>query len=83
MHSLQQRIRQEYGAARALANRLPEGESGLAAIAEESYRAGEISVMALIDAHSSELALQIEQLERARAARNTYIQWQELTGETP
>ncbi|MEX1196867.1 MAG: TolC family protein [Pseudohongiellaceae bacterium] len=83
MRSLQQRIQQENNAARALANRLPEGDSGLAAIAEESYRAGEISVMALIDAHSSELALQIEQLERARAARNTYIRWQELTGELP
>lgn len=83
MRSLQERLRREHNAATALLVRLPEGGSGLAAIAEDAYQAGEISVMALIDAHASEMTLQLEQLERASAARDTYIQWQELTGEIP
>lgn len=83
LESLRERLRQEHEAARNLRERLPDGDDGLAAIAEQAYQAGEISVMALIDAHTSELALQLEQLDRARAARSTFIQWQELTGESP
>ncbi len=53
----------------------------LADIAEAAYAADEIDVMALIDAHRTELAIEREATALARAARAAYIQLQYLSGE--
>jgi outer membrane protein, heavy metal efflux system len=53
----------------------------LSAIAEFAYAAGEIDIMALIDAHRTELAIASEITVLARAARADYIQLQYLSGE--
>ncbi len=53
----------------------------LADIAEAAYAADEIDVMALIDAHRTELAIEREAISLARAARAAYIQLQYLSGE--
>lgn len=52
----------------------------LSAMAEAAYAAGEIDVMALIDAHRTELAMASEITAFARAARAAYIQLQYLSG---
>lgn len=57
-----------------------EGTS-LSAMAEAAYVAGEIDVMALIDAHRTELAMVDEITGLSRAARAAYIQLQYLSGE--
>lgn len=54
----------------------------LAATAEAAYTAGEIDVMALIDAHRTELAMATEVSSLSRAARAAYIQLQYLSGES-
>lgn len=51
----------------------------LSAMAEAAYAAGEIDVMALIDAHRTELAMASEITALARAARAAYIQLQYLS----
>lgn len=56
-------------------------DSSLPPIAESAYAAGEIDVMALIDAHRTELAVASEVVSLARAARAAYIQLQYLSGE--
>lgn len=56
-------------------------DGSLAAIAEAAYAAGEIDVMALIDAHRTELALEREANALAGAAREAYIQLQYLRGQ--
>jgi outer membrane protein, heavy metal efflux system len=53
----------------------------LSAMAEAAYTAGEIDVMALIDAHRTELAMAGEITALARAARAAYIQLQYLSGD--
>jgi outer membrane protein, heavy metal efflux system len=58
----------------------PEGAS-LAAIAEAAYDAGEIGVAELIDAHRTELTVAHERIERARLARESYIELQHVGGE--
>jgi outer membrane protein, heavy metal efflux system len=58
------------------------GDGGsLSAMAEAAYTAGEIDVMALIDAHRTELAMAGEITALARAARAAYIQLQYLSGD--
>jgi outer membrane protein, heavy metal efflux system len=57
------------------------GSGSLPAMAEAAYAAGEIDVMALIDAHRTELATASEITALARAARAAYIQLQYLSGE--
>jgi outer membrane protein TolC len=56
-------------------------ESSLAAIAEAAYGAGEIDVMALIDAHRTELSIERRATDLARAARAAFIQLQYLSGQ--
>lgn len=58
-----------------------QGGDVLAGIAESAYAAGEIEVMALIDAHRTDLAVQQALIGRALAARRTYIELQSLAGE--
>lgn len=58
-----------------------EGSHNLIDMAELAYRAGEISVMELLDAHRTTLNVQQEMLRRSLAARQAYIHWQTLTGE--
>jgi outer membrane protein TolC len=53
----------------------------LSAMAEAAYAAGEIDVMALIDAHRTELAMAGEITALSRAARAAYIQLQYLSRE--
>jgi outer membrane protein, heavy metal efflux system len=62
------------------AERVGDGQA-LSAMAELAYAAGEIDVMALIDAHRTELAVASETTALARAARAAYIQLQYLSGE--
>lgn len=58
------------------------GEGGsLSVMAEAAYAAGEIDVMALIDAQRTELALAGEITALSRAAREAYIQLQYLSGD--
>ncbi len=70
-------------ARRAAVLELKRGSAGahdsLPAIAEAAYDAGEIDVMALIDAHRTELAVANEITALARAARTAYIQLQYLS----
>ena len=54
-----------------------DGDS-LASIAESAYAVGEIGVMELIDAHRADLAAQREAIERAHAARESFIELQFL-----
>lgn len=56
-------------------------EESLAEIAESAYRAGEIGVLELIDAHRTELAANREGIRRALAAREAYIELQLMRGE--
>ncbi|WP_181918466.1 MULTISPECIES: TolC family protein [unclassified Wenzhouxiangella] len=53
----------------------------LAEIAESAYRAGEIGVLELIDAHRTELAASRERIRRALAARQSHIELQLMRGE--
>jgi len=53
----------------------------LGTIAEAAYAAGEIDVMALIDAHRTALALASEVTALSRAARAAYIHLQFLSGD--
>ena len=55
-------------------------EGALVATARAAYNAGEISIMALLDAYRADYELQERRLEHALAARQAYIQWQQLTG---
>lgn len=55
-------------------------ESTMLAIAKAAYHAGEISIMAMIDAYNADYELHERRLEHALAARQAYIQWQQLTG---
>lgn len=71
-------------ASREAALRLQADESrgnSLGSVAESAYAAGEIGVMELIDAHRADLAAQREAIERAHAARQSFIELQFL-GET-
>ena len=68
-------------ASREAALRLQADESrpdSLVSIAESAYAAGEIGVMELIDAHRTDLAAQREAIERAHAARESFIELQFL-----
>lgn len=53
----------------------------LSGTAEKAYTAGEIGVMELIDAHRADLAAQRQAIERAKAARESYIELQMLRGD--
>jgi outer membrane protein, heavy metal efflux system len=53
----------------------------LSAMAEAAYAAGEVDVMALIDAHRTELAMASEITALERAARAAYIQLQYFSGD--
>lgn len=64
-----------------LRQQMPDQDAALSAIAESAYAAGELDVMALIDAHRTELAVASEVTALARAARAAYIQLQYLSGE--
>jgi outer membrane protein, heavy metal efflux system len=55
-------------------------ETSFLAIAEAAYEAGEISVAELIDAHRTELTVARERIERARLARESYIELQYVGG---
>jgi outer membrane protein TolC len=55
-------------------------EGALVTTARAAYNAGEISIMALLDAYRADYELQERRLEHALAARQAYIQWQKLTG---
>jgi outer membrane protein, heavy metal efflux system len=66
--------------AQMLMPRQPE-EPSFVAIAEAAYEAGEIGVTELIDAHRTELAVAREHIERARLARESYIELQYIGGE--
>ena len=55
-------------------------EGALVTTARAAYNAGEISIMALLDAYRADYELQERRLEHALAARQAYIQWQQLTG---
>jgi outer membrane protein, heavy metal efflux system len=90
---MRSRLRSEIGEAyrllearREAALRLQEDTGGeedsLSSIAESAYTVGEIDVMALIDAHRTELAIASEVTALARAARAAYIQLQYLSGES-
>ena len=68
-------------AALALEREGASAETSLAAIAEAAYGVGEIDVMALIDAHRTELAIDRRSMDLARAARAAFIQLQYLSGE--
>lgn len=58
-----------------------EREDGtLTAIAETAYRAGEITIMELIDAYRTEMGTRQSYIDRALDARLTYIQLQRLRG---
>lgn len=56
-------------------------DDSLAAMAEAAYAAGELSVMALIDAHQADLEAAQQRIELALAAREHWIEIQLLTGE--
>ena len=58
-------------------------DDSLAAMAEAAYAAGELGVMALIDAHQADLDAAQQRIELALAAREHWIEIQLLTGETP
>jgi outer membrane protein, heavy metal efflux system len=55
-------------------------EPSFLAIAEAAYEAGEIGVTELIDAHRTELTVSRESIERARLARESYIELQHVGG---
>lgn len=55
-------------------------ETSFLSIAEAAYAAGEIGVAELIDAHRSGLTVARERIERARLARESYIELQYLGG---
>jgi len=56
-------------------------QESLADIAENAYRAGEIGVLELIDAHRTELAASREGIRLAQAARQAHIELQLMKGE--
>jgi outer membrane protein TolC len=68
-------------AALALAGESSSEAGSLSAIAGAAYAAGEIDVMALIDAHHTELSIERQARDLARAARDAHIQLQYLSGE--
>jgi outer membrane protein, heavy metal efflux system len=55
-------------------------EASFLSIAEAAYKAGEISVAELIDAHRTELTVSRERIERSRLARESYIELQYVGG---
>jgi len=55
-------------------------DGDMLAIAKAAYHAGEISIMAMIDAYNADYELHERRLEHALAARQAYIQWQQLAG---
>ncbi|MFU8896249.1 MAG: TolC family protein [Gammaproteobacteria bacterium] len=63
--------------ARLLSDRESE-ETSFLAMAEAAYEAGEIGMAELIDAHRTELTVARERIERARLARESYIELQHL-----
>lgn len=69
-------------AALALASIAADDSGALEEIADAAYAAGELDVLALIDAHRSTLDARLRAIEYARTARDAYIQLQFL-GRTP
>ncbi|MAC35503.1 MAG: hypothetical protein CME38_18160 [Haliea sp.] len=55
----------------------------LADMAEAAYRGGEIGMMEMMDAWRGERELRLEMLDHAHRARQAWIEWQLLTGESP
>lgn len=80
LDALARELEARRGAAQALSD-IQAAES-LAEIAESAYRAGEIGVLELIDAHRTELSASRERVRRALAARQSHIELQLMRGET-
>ncbi|HEY7772326.1 MAG TPA: TolC family protein [Marinagarivorans sp.] len=76
-----QRYRVNRDAAEKLQALTASPERSLGALAESSYQAGELNVMALIDAYQSELELAIQFIDTALEARVAFIQLQFLRGQ--
>ena len=55
----------------------------LAELARAAYLAGEVSVNQLLDAERSDLELRLGAADAALEARETFIEWQTLTGALP
>ncbi|MDT8437507.1 MAG: TolC family protein [Wenzhouxiangellaceae bacterium] len=68
-------------AAEALRDDIGDGANTLPEMAEAAYRAGEMGVMALIDAWQTEMQLRLQAVELEHAARVAAIELLHLTGE--
>lgn len=80
LRGLQARLQARRQAALEFQSVAQSDKGSLTTIAEASYQAGEITVMQLLDAYSTELNTWQSYIDRALAARMTYIQLQQMEG---